>query len=105
MDQILGRNCRFLQGPDTDPSAVDKIRRAIEEGTDGSVCLLNYRADGSTFWNQFFIAALRGADGKIVNYVGVQCRVSEEYALEVLKKELASSTLTGASSTGPGLKR
>ena len=105
MDQILGRNCRFLQGPDTDPSAVDKIRRAIEEGTDGSVCLLNYRADCSTFWNQFFIAALRGADGKIVNYVGVQCRVSEEYALEVLKKELASSTLTGASSTGPGLKR
>lgn len=32
MDQILGRNCRFLQGPDTDPAAVDKIRRAIEEG-------------------------------------------------------------------------
>ncbi len=82
MDQILGRNCRFLQGPDTDPAAVDKIRRAIEEGTDGSVCLLNYRADGSTFWNQFFIAALRGADGGIVNYVGVQCRVSEEYARE-----------------------
>ena len=103
MDQILGRNCRFLQGPDTDPGAVDKIRRAIEEGTDGSVCLLNYRADGSTFWNQFFIAALRGADGNIVNYVGVQCRVSEDYAREVLKKESVSSTLTGASSSGPGL--
>lgn len=98
MDQILGRNCRFLQGPDTDPAAVDKIRRAIEDGTDGSVCLLNYRADGSTFWNQFFIAALRGADGNIVNYVGVQCKVSEEYASEVLKKEATSSTVAEASS-------
>lgn len=98
MDQILGRNCRFLQGPDTDPAAVDKIRRAIEDGTDGSVCLLNYRADGSTFWNQFFIAALRGADGNIVNYVGVQCKVSEEYASEVLKKETTSSTVAEASS-------
>jgi len=48
---------------------------------------VNYREDGTTFWNQFFIAALRGADGSIVNYVGVQCKVSEEYAKEVLKAE------------------
>ena len=99
MDQILGRNCRFLQGPETDPAAVDKIRRAIEEGSDGSVCLLNYRADGTTFWNQFFIAALRGADGTIVNYVGVQCKVSEEYAREVLRKEAEGE---GASDGGAG---
>ena len=51
------------------------------------MCLVNYREDGTTFWNQFFIAALRGADGSIVNYVGVQCKVSEEYAKEVLKAE------------------
>jgi hypothetical protein len=57
------------------------------EGVDGSVCLLNYREDGSTFWNQFYIAALRGADGNVVNYVGVQCKVSEEYAKEVLRSE------------------
>ena len=62
------------------------------------MCLLNYRADGSTFWNQFFIAALRGADGNIVNYVGVQCKVSEEYAKEVLKKESEQAEV----SQGPG---
>ncbi len=102
MDQILGRNCRFLQGPETDPAAVDKIRRAIEDGSDGSVCLLNYRADGSTFWNQFFIAALRGADGTIVNYVGVQCKVSEEYAREVLRKELQEEEEGGGGNGGGG---
>lgn len=87
LDQVLGRNCRFLQGPETDPKAVDKIRKAIEAGVDMSVCLLNYRADGSTFWNQFFIAALRDAAGNVTNYVGVQCKVSDEYAATVCKKQ------------------
>ena len=76
LDQVLGRNCRFLQGPETDPKSVEKIRSAIETGNDMSVCLLNYRVDGTTFWNQFFIAALRDANGNITNYVGVQCKVS-----------------------------
>jgi len=87
LDQVLGRNCRFLQGPETDPKAVEKIRRAIEEGSDMSVCLLNYRVDGTTFWNQFFIAALRDAAGNITNYVGVQCKVSDQYAANVCKRQ------------------
>ena len=87
LDQVLGRNCRFLQGPETDPKAVEKIRNAIEDGSDMSVCLLNYRVDGTTFWNQFFIAALRDAGGNITNYVGVQCKVSDQYAASVCKKQ------------------
>ena len=87
LDQVLGRNCRFLQGPETDPKAVEKIRRSIEEGSDMSVCLLNYRVDGTTFWNQFFISALRDAAGNITNYVGVQCKVSDQYAANVCKKQ------------------
>lgn len=74
--QVLGRNCRFLQGPDTDQSAVEIIRKGMKEGKDVSVCLLNYKADGSPFWNQFFLAALRDATGKVINYVGVQCEVN-----------------------------
>lgn len=69
-EQVLGRNCRFLQGPGTDPKAVDVIRSAIANGNDATVCLLNYKADGTPFWNQFFVAALRDADNCIVNYVG-----------------------------------
>lgn len=87
LDQVLGRNCRFLQGPETDPKAVEKIRKSIEDGADMSVCLLNYRVDGTTFWNQFFIAALRDAAGNITNYVGVQCKVSDQYAANVCKKQ------------------
>lgn len=72
----IGRNCRFLQGPGTDQAAVDIIRKGITEGRDVSVCLLNYKADGKPFWNQFFLAALKDAEGQIVNYVGVQCEVN-----------------------------
>ncbi|CAM9574147.1 unnamed protein product [Phaeothamnion confervicola] len=87
LDQILGRNCRFLQGPATDPRAVDRIRAAVEKGEDTSVCLLNYRSDGTTFWNQFFVASLRDSDGNTVNFVGVQCKVSEEYAKIVVEQQ------------------
>jgi hypothetical protein len=48
------------------------IAKGITEGKDTDVCLLNYRKDGSTFYNRFFVAPLRGADNKIVNFVGVQ---------------------------------
>ena len=79
-NQVLGRNCRFLQGPETDPRAVDKIRKGIESGEDTTVVLLNYCMDGTKFWNQFFVATLRDGDGKVMNHLGVQCRVSQDYA-------------------------
>lgn len=81
--EVVGRNCRFLQGPGTDLAAVDLIRQGIQEGRDISVCLLNYKADGKPFWNQFFLAALKDADGQVVNYVGVQCEVTNIPVLEI----------------------
>lgn len=85
LDQVLGRNCRFLQGPGTDQSAVDIIRKGVSQGVDTSVCLLNYKADGTPFWNQFFVAALRDAENNVVNFVGVQCEVSKA----VVEKQIA----------------
>eukprot|EP00978_Attheya_sp_CCMP212_P037118 scaffold173028_cov48-Attheya_sp.AAC.2 len=76
-DTVVGRNCRFLQGIDTKNEAVNTIREAIKSGTDGAACLLNYKADGTPFWNNFFIAALRDRDHRIVNYVGVQSEVDK----------------------------
>jgi PAS domain S-box-containing protein len=87
LESVLGRNCRFLQGPRTDPRAVAKIRKAVDEGYDTSVCLLNYRIDGSTFFNQFFVAPLRDGQGNVVNYVGVQCQVSDQFAQAIAKDE------------------
>jgi PAS domain S-box-containing protein len=68
-EQVLGRNCRFLQGAGTDRRAIDVIRTAVANGTDATVCIMNYKADGTPFWNQLFVAALRDADDCIVNYV------------------------------------
>ncbi|CAM9630113.1 unnamed protein product, partial [Choristocarpus tenellus] len=73
--QVLGRNCRFLQGPQTDPSAVALIRQAVEEERDASVTVLNFKADGTPFYNQFFVAPLWNRNKVVVNYVGVQVPV------------------------------
>lgn len=61
IDRVLGRNCRFLQGPETDPAAVAQIREAVDSGRDVAVTLLNYKSDGSTFWNQVLISGVRKA--------------------------------------------
>ncbi|GMI45614.1 hypothetical protein TrCOL_g3875 [Triparma columacea] len=87
-EQVLGRNCRFLQGPGTDPAAVEVIRKAVETGNDASVCLLNYRSDGTPFWNQFFVAALRDEKNEIVNYVGVQCPIQPADSMEKLERKV-----------------
>lgn len=75
LESVLGRNCRFLQCEDTDPQQVAVLREGILAGRDTSVCLLNRRADGSLFYNQIFVAALRNANHEIVNFVGVQVEV------------------------------
>lgn len=74
-EQVLGRNCRFLQGTDTSIESVQEIRKAISEGEDIGVTLLNYMADGTPFWNRLFIAALRDAQNNIVNFIGVTVKV------------------------------
>lgn len=88
--QVLGRNCRFLQGPGTDPRSVDIIRTAVANGSDATTCILNYKSDGSPFWNQFFVAALRDSDNCIVNYVGVQCEVRAESGSSALEEKVNS---------------
>ncbi|KAK1740554.1 TWIN LOV 1-like protein [Skeletonema marinoi] len=84
-EEVLGRNCRFLQGEGTDPKAMDVIRTAIKSGSDATACLLNYKADGSPFWNQLFVGALRDADDCIVNYVGVQTMVEPNAGADALE--------------------
>ena len=75
-EEVLGRNCRFLQGTGTDPYKVETIREAVESGEDCSVTLVNYTSDGEPFWNSLFVAALRDADNNIVNFIGVIVKVA-----------------------------
>jgi PAS domain S-box-containing protein len=75
-DELIGRNCRFLQGPDTDPRAIDAIRGAIAEEREITVEMLNYRRDGSRFWNQFFLSPVHDDDGTLLYFFGSQLDVS-----------------------------
>ena len=70
-EDVLGRNCRFLQGPGTSVQQVDRIRRALATRSTADVSLLNYRKDGTTFTNRFLLTPLRAA-GQVRYYVGIQ---------------------------------
>jgi PAS domain S-box-containing protein len=80
--EVLGRNCRLLQGPATDPEAVRRLREAIADGRDITETLLNYRKDGTPFWNELSVAAVRDKSGVLTHFVGVQTDVSERIHLE-----------------------
>tara|TARA_A100001037_G_scaffold270904_1_gene266082 strand:- start:246 stop:665 length:420 start_codon:yes stop_codon:yes gene_type:complete len=71
-EESLGRNCRFLQGPATDPKALEAIRRALKEQSEITIDILNYKKDGTTFWNRLRIRPLYGEDGEVMFYAGAQ---------------------------------
>ena len=105
-DEIVGRNCRFLQGPGTDGDSVAKVRAAIETGTDIDVDLLNYRKDGSTFWNALYMSPVRNDDGIIQFFfasqfdvtarIEAQSRLSEQKAIFEREVEVRTADLRAA---------
>jgi len=76
-DEVLGRNCRFLQGPETDEATVAEIREAVDAERALTVELLNYRADGEAFWNRLTITPIHDHDGSLTNFVGFQQDVTD----------------------------
>jgi diguanylate cyclase (GGDEF)-like protein/PAS domain S-box-containing protein len=94
--EVVGRNAKLLQGPDTDPRAVSVLTEAIAAGRDAYVTLLNYRADGTPFWNEVAIAPQRAADGTIARWLGTQRDVTDRMRANARLHELAYfDTLTG----------
>ncbi|KAG5515407.1 hypothetical protein RHGRI_036457 [Rhododendron griersonianum] len=76
-EEILGRNCRFLQGPETDPATVRKIRQAIDTQSEVTVQLINYTKTGKKFWNMFHLQPMRDQKGEVQYFIGVQLDGSE----------------------------
>jgi|APTNR8051073442_1049403.scaffolds.fasta_scaffold05300_4 PAS domain S-box-containing protein len=70
--EVLGRTCRFMQGPETDPKAVQAIRRAVETKNSITIDVLNYRKDGSPFWNRLRIRPICDDNGTLLYYIGTQ---------------------------------
>ena len=98
-EELIGRNCRFLQGPDTDRESVAQVRAAIAEKREFATEILNYRKNGSTFWNALFVSPVYNAVGELVYYFGSQLDVSRrrdaEEALGQAQKMEALGQLTG----------
>jgi diguanylate cyclase (GGDEF)-like protein/PAS domain S-box-containing protein len=77
-DEVIGRNCRLLQGADPHQPEIDKIRRAIAEQCDGRALLRNYRKDGSLFWNMLYVTPVRDPrTDQVSHFVGVQHDITE----------------------------
>ncbi|RDX60165.1 Phototropin-1, partial [Mucuna pruriens] len=89
-EEILGRNCRFLQGPETDPATVKKIREAIDNQTEVTVQLINYTKSGKKFWNLFHLQPMRDQKGEVQYFIGVQLDGSQH--VEPLHNCIAEDT-------------
>lgn len=91
-EDVLGRNCRFLQGPETEEEQIDAMRSAIEAEEPITVELRNYRKDGSPFWNRVSIAPVYDPEGEVLNYIGFQSDVTErkqrQHQLQVIDRVL-----------------
>ncbi|GAQ81276.1 PAS/LOV protein [Klebsormidium nitens] len=89
-EEVVGRNCRFLQGPETEPESVREIREAIAADKPCTVRLLNYRKDGTPFWNNLHVSPIRNACGKVVYYCGVQLDVTAADGISPLDRGMSS---------------
>jgi PAS domain S-box-containing protein len=92
VQNVLGRNCRFLQGENTEQARVEELREAIEAERPVAVDLLNYRQDGTPFWNRLEIVPVEDDEGNVTHYLGLQRDVTEqkerEQQLAVLNRVL-----------------
>ncbi|HWJ96125.1 MAG TPA: histidine kinase famiy protein [Telluria sp.] len=99
-DDVVGRNCRLLQGPDTDPRTVAEVRNALAEQRAVAVDILNYKADGTPFWNALFIGPIFDKEGKLLYYFSSQMditerRTSQESYLQAQKMEAIGQLTAG----------
>jgi PAS domain S-box-containing protein len=98
-DELVGQNCRLLQGPDTDRETIQELHRSVEQRRETSVEILNYKKNGAAFWNALFMSPVYDADGKLIYYFASQLDVTRrrdaEDALRQAQKMEAVGQLTG----------
>lgn len=89
-EEILNKNCRFLQGSDRNQKELDKLRSAIKNGNSCLVTLRNYKKDGTLFWNDLYITPITNKRGVVTNYIGIQNDVTERVRAEQDRNHLAT---------------
>lgn len=80
--EVVGRNCRFLQREDRGQAELEVLRQALAERRDCRVVLRNYRRDGRMFWNELYVSPVYDEDGRLVNFIGVQNDITERKRME-----------------------
>jgi PAS domain S-box-containing protein len=91
LGEVLGRNCRFLQGNDRDQEARSQIREALANFQPVEVTLRNYRKNGELFYNHLALTPLFDRDGKVIYYLGIQYDVTNQVRAEEEIKRLSES--------------
>jgi two-component system cell cycle sensor histidine kinase/response regulator CckA len=91
----LGKNCRFLQGPDTDSESVARLRRAIRDAQPCKLELLNYRKDGTSFWNELSISPVFDPRGRVTHFVGSQADVTSRRKMEEQLRQVQKMEAVG----------
>lgn len=76
-ESMIGKNCRFLQGEETDPATVHEIREALVSGKECVVEILNYKKDGTQFWNRLSLTPVLDQDGGVTHFIGVQSDITD----------------------------
>jgi diguanylate cyclase (GGDEF)-like protein/PAS domain S-box-containing protein len=95
-EEILGKNCRFLQGPDTNQPNLVQVRKALKEGTSVTAVLSNYRKGGALFWNELYMSPIHDLGGRLTHFVGIQNDVTARVKAEARLAHIAQhDALTG----------
>jgi PAS domain S-box-containing protein len=102
VEEVVGRNCRFLQGEDREQPALEELRAALREGRGCRVVLRNYRKDGSLFWNELHVSPVHNEEGRLTNFVGVQNDVTGRRRIEEALKESEDRLRLAVEATGLG---
>ncbi|MFO0485103.1 MAG: PAS domain-containing protein, partial [Sphingobacteriia bacterium] len=80
LEEVIGKNCRFLQGHDTEQEGLKQLRVAMKAGEPCTVVLRNFRKDGTMFWNELSISPVQDEYGDVTHYVGVQNDIGDRGA-------------------------
>lgn len=96
-NEVIGRDCRFLQGPETNPMTVDAIRASLRAGRRFAGEIVNYRKSGESFWNDIVVSPIRDGEGVVTHFVGVMRDASERHRSQERIRLLESAISAAAS--------
>jgi PAS domain S-box-containing protein len=101
-EEVMGRNCRFLQGEDRVQAQLEQLRAALGEGRGCRVVLRNYRKDGALFWNELYVSPVHDDEGRLTHFVGVQNDVTGRRRIQEALKGSEDRLRLAVESTGLG---